>query len=319
MNAHEKYMQYALSLALKGLGQTSPNPTVGAVIVKNNHIVGSGWHKKAGLPHAEINALRAAGKKARGADLYVTLEPCCHFGRTPPCTDAIIKAGIKRVFYGMKDPNPKVADKGLKILKGAGIKIVGPILEDACIKLNRPFVKWITSGVPYVTAKIAITLDGKIADYKGNSKWISNEAARDYAHTLRAASDIVMVGAGTAKKDRPKLNVRLKGFRGKQPLPIVVGSKSGKRVNLKKLLQELGAAGFQSVLVEGGSELHTELIRQRLVDYIVVFIAPKLLGNKGLEWLRDMGRTPVSNPVRIIPEHIFTIGDNVVLEGAVFY
>jgi len=169
-----QFIQRCLHLALQAYGQTSPNPMVGAAIVKNGKIIAEGYHKKAGQAHAEINALRKAGKRARGADLYVTLEPCCHFGKTPPCTDAVIKAGIRRIIYGMKDPNPKVSGHGLKILKSAGIKITGPVLENACIKLNQPFIKWITTGMPYVTAKIAVTLDGKIADAHGNSKWISN-------------------------------------------------------------------------------------------------------------------------------------------------
>jgi diaminohydroxyphosphoribosylaminopyrimidine deaminase/5-amino-6-(5-phosphoribosylamino)uracil reductase len=142
-----------------------------------------------------------AGKRAKGADLYVNLEPCCHFGRTPPCTEIIIKSGIKRLFFGMKDPNPKVSGNGIKILKKAGIKVTGPLLPDLCRKLNEPFVKWISTGIPYVTAKIAITLDGKIADKNGGSKWISNDASRTYVHWLRAGHDIVMVGSETARKD----------------------------------------------------------------------------------------------------------------------
>ena len=307
-----QFIQRCLHLALQAYGQTSPNPMVGAAIVKNGKIIAEGYHKKAGQAHAEINALRKAGKRARGADLYVTLEPCCHFGKTPPCTDAIIKAGIRCVIYGMKDPNPKVSGHGLKILKSAGIKITGPVLENACIKLNQPFIKWITTGMPYVTAKIAVTLDGKIADAHGNSKWISNDASRRYAHYLRAGTDIVMVGAETARKDRPTLNVRLKGYKGKQPMPIVVGPK---KVNLKKLLKELGAAGFQSIFVEGGGRLHSELIKNKLVDYFVVFVSPKLLGGDAVPWLNDIGRKTVNAPLQIVPEHVFMLGDNIVLEG----
>lgn len=304
------FMRRAVELAFKGSGQTSPNPTVGAVIVKNGKIIAEGYHKGAGLPHAEINALRKAGKKANSADIYVTLEPCCHFGKTPPCTNAIIKAGIKRVFFGMKDPNPIVSGNGIKKLKKAGIKVFGPILEERCQSLNQPFIKWIKTGVPYITAKIAITLDGKIADAKGDSKWISNEKSRSYAHVLRSMNDIVMVGANTFKKDKPKLNVRLKGYKGKQPIPMVVSTR-----NLKKLVKELGLAGFQSILVEGGGKLQTNLLKNKLIDYIVVFITPKILGGKAKNWIGDIGISSIKKILNIRPDYIFTLGDDIVLEG----
>ena len=319
-----RFMRRCIELAFKAYGQTSPNPMVGAVIVKNGEIISEGYHKKAGLPHAEINALRKAGKRAKGADLYVNLEPCCYFGRTPPCTDTIIKAGIKRVIYGMKDPNPKVAGKGLKILKKVGVKIVGTVIENSCKKLNLPFIKWITTGLPYVTVKIAVTLDGKIADYKGDSKWISNDTARRYAHWLRAGADIVMVGTETARKDNPRLNVRLPGYKGKHPLPIVVSLRVPKgrgnlrrRVDLKKLFKELGAAGFQSILVEGGGQLHTELIKKHLVDYMIVVVCPKILGNRARPWINDLGKMPVDKSVLFKLENSFMLDDNIILEGII--
>ncbi len=319
---HEQLIHRCLELALKGYGQTSPNPLVGALVVKKYRVIAEGYHKKAGAPHAEINALRKAGKRARGADLFVNLEPCCHYGRTPPCTDAIIKAGIKRLFYGMKDPNPSVSGTGLKHLKEAGIKVFGPILEKECQKINEPFIKWMKTGTPHVTAKIALTLDGRIADHKGNSKWITNELAREYVHRLRAGVDIVMVGAGTFRKDRPRLNVRLKGYKGKQPLPIVVGLnppsppfKKRGEINLRKLLKELGAAGFQSVLVEGGGKLHTELLRKNLIDRFVIFIAPKIIGDTGIPWIRGMGRLPIQKAYHLDIESISLFGDNIAIEG----
>ncbi|PIR18254.1 MAG: riboflavin biosynthesis protein RibD [Deltaproteobacteria bacterium CG11_big_fil_rev_8_21_14_0_20_49_13] len=322
----EAFMQRALHLAFRGYGLTSPNPMVGAVIVKNGKVIAEGFHKGSGLPHAEINALRRVGKKAKGATLYINLEPCSHFGRTPPCADAIIKAGIKQVIYGMKDPNPLVSGQGLKKLKKAGIKVEGPILEGACLRLNLPFIKHIRTGLPFVTAKIALTLDGKIADYKGDSKWITNESSRTYTHVLRAGVDVVMVGYNTAKKDKPKLNVRLPGYKGRQPVPIVVSLRAQKgrgnlhrKVDLKKLLKELGAAGFQSILVEGGGELQSEMIRKRLVNRFVVFVSTKLLGGKGLPWTRDIGPVSIKSPVKIIPEQVFMLGDDIVIEGLPSY
>lgn len=309
------FMKRCIALALKGYGQTSPNPLVGAVVVKKGKIIAEGYHKKAGSPHAEINALKAAGKKASGADLYVNLEPCCHFGRTPPCTDKIIKSGIKRVFFGMKDPNPKVSGNGIRTLKKAGIKVVGPLLPNLCKKLNEPFVKWMSTGFPYVTLKIATTLDGKIADKFGKSKWISNEKTRLYAHWLRAGHDIVMVGSETARRDKPRLNVRLPGYAGKQPLPMVIASKKGKKIHLKKLFHNLGAAGFQSIMVEGGGLLHTELLKNGLVDYIVIVIAPKIFGCDAKPWIHNLGNLSAKRPFQLSIERTFQLGDNIVLEG----
>ncbi len=323
MTNHENFMIRALELAADAYGQTSPNPLVGAVVVKNGKIIGEGYHKKAGGPHAEVVALRKAGGRAKGADLYVTLEPCCHYGRTPPCTDLIIKVGVSRVIYGMQDPNPQVGGNGFKKLKKAGINVIGPVLKEPCMKMNRPYSKWMMTGLPYITAKIAITMDGKIADSKGDSKWISNKKSREYSHWLRAGSDVVMVGEGTYKKDKPKLNVRLPAYHGKQPVPMCVStglslrakrSNLLKKVDLKKLLKELGSAGFQSVLVEGGSQLHSELFKKGLVDYVVVFIAPKLLGGGAKNWLGDIGRNSIGKTLNLIPEHSFMLDGDVVIE-----
>jgi len=217
-----KYMKRALTLARKGIGRTSPNPAVGCVIVKGGSIIGEGWHRKAGTPHAEAHALNMAGAAARGADVYVTLEPCCHTGATPPCTEALIRAGVRRVIAGMSDPNPLVSGGGLAALEQAGIRTSCGILEDACRAINRPFIKHITTGLPYVTYKCAMTLDGKIASITGESRWISCEESRKYVHRMRAHSDAVMVGVDTILADNPQLTVR--HVKGRNPLRIIVDS-----------------------------------------------------------------------------------------------
>ena len=206
-----QFMRLALRLARRGLGTTSPNPLVGAVLVKGGKIIGRGWHRRAGLPHAEIEALLDAQKnnfKPRGATLYVTLEPCCSHGRTPPCTDAIISAGIKRVVIGATDPNPKHAGKGFKILQRAGIKVVHGILADECAKLNEAFNHWIVQRTPFVTVKAAMTLDGKIATASGESKWITGEKARAHGMKLRQGSDAILVGINTILADDSSLTAR---------------------------------------------------------------------------------------------------------------
>lgn len=309
-------MREAIDLALKGLGQTSPNPLVGAVVVKNGRVVGRGFHEKAGRPHAEVVALRAAGKNAKGADLYVTLEPCCTFGRTPPCTELVVKSGIKKVIYGMIDPNPSVYGSGLDFLRKHKIKVEGPVCEEACRNLNRPYIKWITTGMPFIIAKIALTLDGKIADASGDSKWISNDEAREFVHQLRTLVDAVAVGRGTEKKDKPRLNVRLKGYKGKQPERIIIRSEKSSRPDLEKYFHECGRRGITSVLVEGGSEIHTSLFKKDLVDYLVVFVSPKLLGGRAKSWLGDIGVKGIKATKNLKVEDILVLGDNVVIQGS---
>lgn len=226
-------MKLALALAAKGAGKTSPNPMVGAVIVKNGRIVGKGYHRKAGLEHAEIAAIRDAGEKAKGATLYVTLEPCGRFGRTPPCAPAVIKAGIQEVIAAMRDPNPLNNGKGLMLLKKSGMKVTCGVLEKKAKQLNEVFIKYITTKMPFVTVKVAQSLDGKIATRARDSKWISSEESRAYVHLLRSRVDAVMVGAGTILQDDPLLTSRCvsgyrvqgAGFRAgkiKQPVKIIV-------------------------------------------------------------------------------------------------
>ena len=207
-----QFMRLALRLARRGYGATSPNPMVGAVLVKGGKIIGRGWHRRAGLPHAEIEALRDAQKRGhspRGATLYVTLEPCCTHGRTPPCTEAIIAAGIKRVIIGATDPNPQHVGKGFKILQRVGIEVVYGVLGDECAELNEVFNHWIVHRTPFVTVKAAMTLDGKIATASGESKWITGEKARAHGMKLRQGSDAILVGMNTILADDPSLTVRL--------------------------------------------------------------------------------------------------------------
>lgn len=218
-------MRWAIALALEGAGRTSPNPMVGAIVVKGGRIVGEGYHRRAGTPHAEVHALRGAGKKARGADLYVTLEPCCHTGRTPPCTEAIIEAGISQVFVGARDPNPKVNGRGVRALRNAGIHVTEGVLEASCGEINRAYNRFITTGMPFVTAKAALTIDGKIGTAGGDSRWITNAACRRYVHELRSNVDAIMIGGGTIRMDDPRLTVRLSGWHGIQPRILIVDAK----------------------------------------------------------------------------------------------
>lgn len=218
----EKYMRLAMQLAGNAIGRTSPNPLVGAVIVKDNRVVGCGWHRKAGTPHAEVHALNQAGELAQGADVYVTLEPCAHYGKTPPCAKALVEAKVKNVYGGLLDVNPKVAGKGFKILEDAGIHVEYGFLQDELRKQNEVFFKWIEHKKPFIVLKAAMTLDGKIATATGQSKWITNETSRAYGYKLRDIYDGIMVGINTMIEDNPMLTARVDG--GKNPIRIVVDS-----------------------------------------------------------------------------------------------
>ena len=218
----EKYMRLAMQLAGNAIGRTSPNPLVGAVIVKDNRVVGCGWHRKAGTPHAEVHALNQAGELAQGADVYVTLEPCAHYGKTPPCAKALVEAKVKNVYGGLLDVNPKVAGKGFKILEDADIHVEYGFLQDELRKQNEVFFKWIEHKKPFVVLKAAMTLDGKIATATGQSKWITNETSRAYGYKLRDIYDGIMVGINTVIEDNPMLTARVDG--GKNPIRIVVDS-----------------------------------------------------------------------------------------------
>ncbi len=218
----EGFMREALEAARRGLGRTSPNPAVGAVVVRRGRIVGRGHHARAGGPHAEVVALRAAGPAARGADLYTTLEPCDHFGKTPPCSLAILEAGVRRVFVGSRDPNPLVQGRGLRRLRRHGVEVVTGLLTAECDRLNAAWFTYITAGRPHVTLKAAVTLDGRLAARTGDSRWVTGEEARAWVHRLRDRVDAVLVGAGTARADDPALTARLPGGKGRDPLRVVL-------------------------------------------------------------------------------------------------
>lgn len=237
MDADERYMWLALDLAAKGLGGTSPNPLVGAVIVKDGEIISTGYHQKAGGPHAEVIALDAAGEAAHGATLYVTLEPCSHTGRTPPCVDRIIESGIRKVVAAMGDPNPLVNGGGLDKLRAAGIRVKSGVLDDKAARLNEVFVKYITTHKPFVTMKAAMTMDGKIATRTKASRWISSEKSREYGHRLRHNHDAIMVAVGTVLADNPSLTTRLPEG-GRNPLRIIVDSKAATPLTAKVITEK---------------------------------------------------------------------------------
>lgn len=222
MNQDEAFMKRALQLAEKGRGTTSPNPMVGAVIVKDDAVVGEGWHERAGGPHAEVHALRQAGDDARGATLYVTLEPCSHWGRTGPCAEAVIRAGISRVVMAVRDPNPQVAGRGAALLRAAGVQVEEGVLADEAARLNEIFFHWITKKRPFCLAKYAMSMDGKIATVSGESKWISSETSRQQVQELRHTLDGILVGVDTVIADDPALTCRLPG--GRQPLRVILDS-----------------------------------------------------------------------------------------------
>lgn len=294
----DDFMRLALAEAEKGRGRTRPNPLVGAIVVKAGRVVARGHHQKAGLPHAEVNALRKAGARARGADLYVTLEPCNHLGRTPPCTEAILAAGVKRVFFGSPDPNPLVEGLGGKRLKKAGVEVHGGVLRADCDRSNEAWLKFITKGLPWVVLKAAITLDGKLA---GGPQPISSAASRAKVHQWRNELDAILVGRGTVRKDDPQLTVR--GIRnGRNPVRVVLGlpprearllRERGETIvakgPLKTVLRDLAKRGLTSVLVEGGAQVHGAFLAAGLWDELRLFIAPKIFGAGALSWAGQGG------------------------------
>lgn len=262
----EKYMRLAMQLAGNAIGRTSPNPLVGAVIVKDNRVVGCGWHRKAGTPHAEVHALNQAGELAQGADVYVTLEPCDHYGKTPPCAKALVEAKVKNVYGGLLDVNPKVAGKGFKILEDAGIHVEYGFLQDELRKQNEVFFKWIEHKKPFVVLKAAMTLDGKIATATGQSKWITNETSRAYGYKLRDIYDGIMVGINTVIEDNPMLTARVDG--GKNPIRIVVDSSLKIDINAN-LVQDKSAKTIVATTDKADKDKILKLQAQN-VDVIVV-------------------------------------------------
>lgn len=262
----EKYMRLAMQLAGNAIGRTSPNPLVGAVIVKDNRVVGCGWHRKAGTPHAEVHALNQAGELAQGADVYVTLEPCAHYGKTPPCAKALVEAKVKNVYGGLLDVNPKVAGKGFKILEDAGIHVEYGFLQDELRKQNEVFFKWIEHKKPFIVLKAAMTLDGKIATATGQSKWITNETSRAYGYKLRDIYDGIMVGINTVIEDNPMLTARVDG--GKNPIRIVVDSSLKIDINAN-LVQDKSAKTIIATTDKADKDKILKLQAQN-VDVIVV-------------------------------------------------
>lgn len=262
----EKYMRLAMQLAGNAIGRTSPNPLVGAVIVKDNRVVGCGWHRKAGTPHAEVHALNQAGELAQGADVYVTLEPCAHYGKTPPCAKALVEAKVKNVYGGLLDVNPKVAGKGFKILEDAGIHVEYGFLQDELRKQNEVFFKWIEHKKPFVVLKAAMTLDGKIATATGQSKWITNETSRAYGYKLRDIYDGIMVGINTVIEDNPMLTARVDG--GKNPIRIVVDSNLKININAN-VVQDKSAKTIVATTDKADKDKILKLQAQN-VDVIVV-------------------------------------------------
>jgi diaminohydroxyphosphoribosylaminopyrimidine deaminase / 5-amino-6-(5-phosphoribosylamino)uracil reductase len=248
------FMKLALREARKGVGRTSPNPAVGAVVVRNGKVVGKGYHRLAGTPHAEVHALRDAGRQAAGATLYVTLEPCNHTGRTPPCTRVILAAGIKRVVVGMRDPNPRVAGGGCDFLLEHGLDVIHGLLAGACEEINRPFLKHVATGRPWVVMKAGASLDGRIATRTGHSGWITNEQSRREVHRLRDRSDAILVGAGTVRCDDPSLTTRLGGRRGRDPLRVVLDPGLRLDPGAKMLSQSSPAATW--IFCAPGAEEH---------------------------------------------------------------
>ena len=289
----DDFMRLALAEAEKGRGRTHPNPLVGALVVSRGHLLARGHHEKAGLPHAEVNALRKAGAGARGADLYVTLEPCNHLGRTPPCTEAILAAGVRRVFFGSPDPNPLVEGLGGKRLKKAGVEVHGGVLRRECDAANEAWLKFITRGLPWVVLKAAVTLDGKLA---GGPQPISSASSRALVHQWRNQLDAILVGKGTVREDDPQLTVR--GIKkGRNPVRVVLGTPPRKarllrlpgetivaKGPLEGVLRDLARRGLTSVLVEGGAQVHGEFLEAGLWDELRLFIAPKVFGAGGLSW-----------------------------------
>ena len=361
----QHYMECALSLARLAVGYASPNPAVGAVIIKDGLVVGRGYTQPVGLEHAEIMALRQAGDKAKGATMYVTLEPCSHYGRTPPCTQAIVDAGICEVYIALLDPNPMVSGRGVGKLNEGGIKTHIGMCQREASEINEAYIKHITTGLPFVVAKFAMSLDGKIATRTGDSKWITNEEARKYAHALRYTVDAVMVGVNTIVADNPRLTAKGCGGRGgigkMQPLRLVVDSKgkvplnahifeppgevllavaapfdSVKRkkfvevgaevlelpvredsVDIVELMKLLGRREIVTVLVEGGGKLLGSLFDHHLVDKVLTFIAPIIIGGREAVSVGGNGVDNMAEALRLNRVDIKNFSDDVLVSGYV--
>ena len=356
------YMKQALELAGNGIGFVNPNPLVGAVIVKDGQIIGRGWHEYFGGPHAEINAIKDAKGNTENATIYVSLEPCSHYGKTPPCSLEIIRNKFSRVVVGCVDPNPLVAGRGIEMIRNAGIEVQSGIMEKEVKELNEVFFKFISTQMPFVVMKTAMSLDGKIATKTGDSKWISGEKSRIRVHELRNQYSGIMLGINTVIKDDPLLNVRNINGNTKNPIRIVVDSKArisleakiinspeiaptiiavtdqapdeklsqlkekgarvivcpeqNRRVNLRFLMQELAKQNIDSILLESGGTLNFEAIHQGIVDKVIAFIAPKIIGGaEAITPVEGMGVSRLTDAVEL--ENLKTIqsGQDIMVEG----
>lgn len=356
-------MARALELASLARGRTSPNPLVGAVVVSGETVVGEGYHARAGEPHAEAVALQQAGAAARGADLYVNLEPCSHQGRTPPCADAIVRAGVSRVFAAIRDPNPKVDGRGVDRLRKAGIAVHLGLLAEEAVRLNEVYCTNMTRGVPHVTLKIAMSLDGKTATRTGDARWITSDDSRRRVHEMRNQVDAVLVGIGTILTDDPDLTTRLVGVDCRHPDRIVIDSQlripsrarvlthrnrgrtilvvgprasearirelrelgaevlvidgGGRRVDLRLVVERLFAMGITSILIEGGSEIAASSLAAGIVDKLVFFIAPILIGGREAPpVLGGRGIAALAEATRLRDVRWSSFGGDLMVEGS---
>ena len=361
MEQDRQYMKMALELAQKGMGFTAPNPMVGAVIVKNGRIIGQGYHRKYGELHAEREALAVCTEEPKGASIYVTLEPCCHYGKQPPCVNAILEAGIRRVIIGSSDPNPLVAGKGIRILKDHGIEVTENILKEECDKLNEAFFYYIQNKKPYVVMKYAMTMDGKIAAYTGESKWVTGEAARIHVQEQRLKYTGIMVGVGTVLADDPMLTCRLENSRNPvriicdshlrtpltskivrtaETIPTILASSSKDQqkiknyeelgcqvlyvpeknghIDLNRLMELLGAAKIDSILLEGGGSLNWSALESGIVQKVQTYIAPKLFGGEEAKTpVEGKGFPDPASAVLLKNSEIIRLGDVFLIESEV--
>jgi diaminohydroxyphosphoribosylaminopyrimidine deaminase / 5-amino-6-(5-phosphoribosylamino)uracil reductase len=364
MSTDRIFMRRALFLAALGKGKTSPNPMVGAVLVKQGRVLGEGYHRRAGEDHAEVVALGQAGDQAFGATLYATLEPCSHYGRTPPCAEQIIRTGVQRVVAAMADPNPLVSGKGFERLREAGIPAESGLMEAEASALNEAYIKLITTGLPFVILKGAISLDGKIGTVTGESRWITGPPARERVHRLRNEVDAVMVGISTVLKDDPQLTVRLPSGFQRDPLRIILDSQAklplgarvlnlsspaktlvitsasaakeklealksrgaevwcmeeeAGRIPLRPLLRRLGELKVMSLMIEGGSELNASSLREGIVDKVVLFLAPRLIGGTAAPSLiGGAGVRELADSFFLKKVSLEQIGDDIMITGYV--
>ena len=368
MKDHTLFMQQALELAARGRGFTSPNPMVGAVVVKNGKVVGQGYHHAAGEPHAEVNAIDDAGADARDATIYVTLEPCNHVGRTPPCTQKILAAGIRKVVVAMPDPNPDVKGGGNAFLKEKGLEVVSGVCEAEARQLNEVFVKFILTQRPFVVLKCAATLDGQIATRTGDSKWVTGALAREHVHAVRHAMDAILVGKGTVIKDDPSLTTRLGKEDDLDPHRVILDTRlsiptrarlfqmassaltyvaagpvtkdkdttarkraleaagavvleiplTDGRVDLEALMGVLGEAGITSLLIEGGARVIASALSAGIVDKVMFFYAPKILGgNDGVPICRGKGPDLMKDCLTLRDTRVERFGEDILVEGYV--